>query len=721
VLQANGASELLRSPHLARLRTKAFLLFPFWIATSWMIPGCSVVDYIGAYFNTFYNAQRQFAEAEQELLTQPDVKQKDRPFGYTFNVQSATKAKFTAVIDKCSKLLQYHPESNLIDDALLMIGKSYYYQNDYQPAERKFRELLEQFPTSAFAYESKLLLGYTYYVLNDKTKSSEMAKGLLEESDKNGEDDYSAKASVLLAQLAVDDKNIHEAVAHYLNAAEKAGTAEERCTAYLNLGALLSQEGDNQRAYEAYRKAENASTNYQTTYKGRMGQARMLSKLGDYEESLSMLRDLLSSSNYREFYGEINLEAGNVFKESKDYDSAIRQYEYVDTSYARTETSANSYFQLGDLYEMRLFQFDSAQVFYSKGKSEFPQALITSQLSLRAEYLTKYLQLRNEIRRLDSIKVVLLSSSDTSLLLVNTVSDSTLDSLQERTDSTLQVSVTAAPDSTLDTLHKKPNVPIVRTPAQPLITLDSVNARLAYNMSELAALFYTSMSLPDSSSYWCSRLLVEHPISRQAPRALFTLAQIYSLDSTRSRSTSDSLYREIVDRFPDSEFAPEAERLLGLSGRAELTDPAEAAYARAEKLLGTDNSQAAEDTLRMIVRTYPSSPVASKAQYALGWMYESVNVQLDSAAANYRALVVLYPGSEYARQVKPRLEEYDLNKKALEQSSKDSASVRMIDSTSVGVMDTLGVMNGEKKGGKEKLLDPNTSEDPALPPKQEKE
>jgi outer membrane protein assembly factor BamD (BamD/ComL family) len=152
-----------------------------------------------------------------------------------------------------------------------------------------------------------------------------------------------------------------------------------------------------------------------------------------------------------------------------------------------------------------------------------------------------------------------------------------------------------------------------------------------------------------------------------------------------------------------------------------LTDPAKVAYARAEKLLNSGNSKAAGDSLRMIVKIYPSSPIASKAQYALGWMYESVNVQFDSAAASYRTLLALYPGSQYASLVKPRLDEYDLNKRVLEQRLKDSASVHVIDSISVGVKDTLDAMSGKKDGKKQKSLDPDTSKVPALPPKQEKE
>ena len=673
---------MLRSPHLV---IKSCLILIFWVLFLSLMPGCSVTDFIGAYFNTFYNAQRQFGEAEDEILNQRENKQADKPFGYVFQVQSTTKAKLTAVIEKCSKLLQYHPESNLVDDALLMIGKSYYYQNENQQAERKFKELLDQFPNSDLANETKLLLGYTYYMMSDQAKSSSVAKELVDEATKSGDNDYVAKASVLLAQLEIDNKNIDPAKAYYQTAAEKAGTSDERCTAYLNLAGLHSQGENYQRALDAYRKAESASSNYVHSYKSRIGQARMLSRLGAFEESLDLLKELLGSSNFREFAGEINLEIGNALKESKDYHGAIAQYAYVDTAYARTDASANSYFQLGDLFETKLKVLDSAFVCYSKGKSEFPQATITPQLMRRSEYLGKYLQYRNEIKKYDSIKSALLAPPDTNNVVKAEV-DSTLDSLQTKQDST-----------------------ITKAPTSPPMSMDTVNARLAYNKVELAALFYTTMGLPDSAEKWFSRVLIDHPSSPNVPRALFTLAQIYGQDTTAPRSRGDSLYKEIALRYPESEFAPEAERQLGMPPRTKSLDPVEASYSRAEKLLNAGNPQAAGDTLRAIVKTYPSSVTASKAQYALGWIYERVNFQPDSAAASYRRLVSLYPGSQYASLVRLKLDEYDQSKKAPDTTKIDSLQVK----------DPSLLKDPAKQPPKGKQSRPDDPEEELAPPKKE--
>ena len=714
---------------------RPFLVISAFLALTVVMPGCGIGSFIGAYFNTYYNAERQFKEAVDEVMSQRENKPADKTFGFTFVVQQSTKAKFTSVVEKCSKLLQYHSESNLVDDALLMIGKSYYYQNDYQQAERKFKELLEQFPNSSLSFECELLLGYCYYMMNDKPKSSGVAKVLLDNANKDGDDTYAARASMLLGQIELDNKNTDQATTYFQSAAEGAGSSDERCVAYLNLAALYVQEGNNQRALEAYRKAEAASSSFETGYKARIGEARTMSKLGAYEESLALLRDLLSSSNYKEFYGEISLEIANVFNESKEYPSAIAQYEYVDTSYARTESAAKSYFQLGALYETRLFQFDSAYVKYTRGKSEFPQAPITQQLSERADYLGKYIQYRNEIQKFDSIKTVILTPPDTTHTHPTAATDSTADSLHiehihspTASDSTAdslhieRIHSSAASDSTVDSLLASHlPIPVSRDSTLdslrlkagaipkfviPTISLDSVDARLAYDKTELAALFYTVMGLPDSAEVWYMDLLIEHPDSKQAPRALYTLAQIYAQDSTQPHTTIDSLYRLIVERFPESEFAPEAERQLGMPVTKKAVDPAAASYSRAEKLISSGDAKGARDTLRDIVRTYPTSPFASKAQYALGWVYETVDVVPDSAIASYRKLMTLYPGTQYAVAAKPKVDEYDLFQKAVQQRK---------DSIAAAVKDSLAGKSREKSGTKEKLLE-NGKEKGMRPP-----
>jgi outer membrane protein assembly factor BamD (BamD/ComL family) len=181
------------------------------------------------------------------------------------------------------------------------------------------------------------------------------------------------------------------------------------------------------------------------------------------------------------------------------------------------------------------------------------------------------------------------------------------------------------------------------------------------------------MELPDSARYWYRRIIREFPTSRVAPRAFYVLARIESSDSTSSRALPDSLYRCIVQLYPESPFADEARRLLGIPPVVKLADPAEESYIRGTRLLQAGKSKAAIDTFTVLVKQYPSSPAAVRAMYASGWLYENETQTRDSAVAIYERLVARAPASAYAQKVQPRVQEVQTARRlALEKARADS-------------------------------------------------
>ncbi|MER3523053.1 MAG: hypothetical protein C4326_03055 [Ignavibacteria bacterium] len=601
------------------------------------LPGCSIGSYIGAYFNTFYNAQKAFNEAEADVLgtssPQTVVQRTERPYLAPFDVPPQTKAKFSTAIEKCSKLLQYHPDSKLVDDALLMIGKSYYYQNDLQAAQRKFNELLTSYPESDLALEAKLLLAQTHYRNNDLTTAMAVAAALLEEAQARGEDAITAETARLIAHVHRQSKNYAEALRHFTIAARLGATAEDRATAYRRIAEMHIELKEYKQAAEAFAKAEDEGATFISKYRGLIGRARMLSKLGRHEESLAMLEEMVKNNNFREFFGEISLEIGNVYRDQQDYASAEQQYRYVDTAYARTDVAANAYYQLGRLYETHFGNYDSARAAYDKGKFESPSAEITAELLRRSEYFAMYFTYRNEILRNDSLHCVILFPPDTTQLATR--------------DTTTR-------DSTAHTPGKGDTL-VTRAPTVPPPPLDTVLARLAHNKSELASLFYTALHVVDSAKYWYERLVTDHPTSRYVPGALYTLAQIARQDSLAPAQRADSLLRVIVERFPESEFADEARRVLGMPATVREEDTLALAYREAEGLIQQGDYTRALRRLQTIAKRDSSSPYSAKAQYAIGWIYENVQPNLDSSIASYERLVKRFPRSPYSSAVQPKL------------------------------------------------------------------
>jgi TolA-binding protein len=609
------------------------------------LPSCVATDFVSAYFNTYYNAQRLFSEAESEVWAQLDSRSGGRNWLGTFGIQAGTKTKLESVIEKCSKLLQYHADSKLVDDALLMIGKAYYYEDENQHAERKFNEIISGYPDGSCAVEARLLLSYAQYRMKSREDARKTAGDVVEIAKKNNQPEMISRASLVLGQMAQEDKNYAGARENFDQAAQFGATPEQRSSASLMSAEMYRKMEMYREAEDAYRRAEKASNNYSGEYRGRMGALRMVEKQGRYDEALRGLRVLRADAKNKEFFGEIELEVANTFRDSGDLPEAVNHYTLVDTTYPRSEISARSFFALGDLYEHTLFRYDSALVAYAKGRNEFPMADVTQLCVRRADYIARYFQFHGEIVKYDTVLAALLAAPD---------------SLKgER-----------PPARGTDTL--RPQVL-----SRPAITIDSATARRETAVNELAGLFFATIGIPDSAEYWYTRIVQDYPSGRYVPRALYTLAQIYAgRDSVTSKPVVDSLYREIIRKFPRSDFAPEARRLLGLRPEVPSIDDAEKAYNQAQHLMVRGDSTGAVENFKKLARQYPGSPLASRALYAAGWIYENRLFNRDSAIASYTRLAALYPASQYAVRIASKIAEVNLKLK--QAAAADSLAARRV-------------------------------------------
>jgi tetratricopeptide (TPR) repeat protein len=619
------------------------------------LSSCGVWDFFAAYFNTYYNARTLYHQAVEEVWGMPEVRETGRNMIALVPIGTGARTKFTTVIEKCSKLLQYHPESDLVDDALLMIGRSYYFQGEYQQAERKCHELLDGYPESGLVPDTQVLLAYALYKSRDTLAAEALAMKILEAATTRGDDRIVADAAVVLGQMALDAKHTVRAREMLETVGALASEADMRAGAFLKVAELYTEEKDYVAAEKAYLRARSLSKGYAAEYRGLVGAARMVALQGEYDAALNRLQDLRGNLNYKEFFGELDVEIGHVYRDRGDISLAVNQYRYVDTAYARAESALNADYALGILYEMRFQLYDSAKVAYDRARTGPPLAKNMPIVIRKSDYLARYLLYRKDVTRLDSILAALLAPRD---------------SLTAKEDSAVARKDSVQMDSTA--LARADSIR-ARTPAVPPMHPDTVRTRLAAAIDDLAGVLYSNMELPDSARFWYRRLIRDFPASKAAPRAFYVLARIESNDSTSSDIPPDSLYRCIVQFYPESPFADEARRLLGMPPLQKVADPAEESYVRGTRLLQAGKTKAAIDTFTVLVKRHPSSPAAVRAMYASGWLYENETQTRDSAMAIYERLVARAPSSAYAQKVQPRVQEVQTARRlALEKAKADS-------------------------------------------------
>ncbi|RMF57303.1 MAG: hypothetical protein D6746_11295, partial [Bacteroidetes bacterium] len=116
-----------------------------------MLAGCGSSSFLGrrvdnftAYYNTFYNARKAYERGVKSLERDNVPVDRTRYLPVFSDPDRAPRSQdFADAIKKSADVLRDHPTSKWADDALLLIGKSYFYQQNYVGAEQKFREVID--------------------------------------------------------------------------------------------------------------------------------------------------------------------------------------------------------------------------------------------------------------------------------------------------------------------------------------------------------------------------------------------------------------------------------------------------------------------------------------------------------------------------------------------------------------------------------------------------
>jgi TolA-binding protein len=636
----------------------ATILIIFIIAT---LTGCSVTrpvgSYIGqqyintvSYFNTFYNARRLFDEAVAEVEAVRS-RQSTQVQGGQAEMSNQTREKFNNVIEKCSRLLHQYPRSKYADNSVLLIGKSYYYLNQNVQAERKFLELLAEFPGSPFVAESLLLLSKTQRRMNKNAEAQVTISDMIGRLEASRRRDLLAEAFIEKGNLEKDIGQHNNALSSFEEAASTARNSDIKSLSLFNVAMTLELLGRKEDAFSMYSEVIAERPPAQLLFDAYIARVHIMSEGGNFEDAIETLHEMLDNYNLSEYTSLVEYEAADVYRAHGYLEQAIDQFVYVDTSYVRTEVSTRASFSLGSIYESKYGNYASAKQYYEKASRGSPPSEVTRNASQKNEIFTRYWRFRNEINRLDSLI---------------SVQKSTLADVR---------AMQAADSVVTDTLGTTGNGQPAGKPQPAITDIDALLTIIrAYeeqkikSIYELAGLFYIELARPDSSLYWYQTLVRDYPASEFTPQSLYALGELLRITgeeagpdvqiqvSGDSLGSRESVYAILIDRYPDTEYALQAKRIMGIPVEESAQDTSIHYYRIAEEEMLDGDPHRSVDYFRVVVRDYSTSEYAPRAQYAIGWIYENILDLPDSAAINYQHLLTAYPSSQFAASVKPKVD-----------------------------------------------------------------
>jgi len=561
--------------------------------------GCSVWKSIygefNAYFNTYYNAKVTF-EQVQEVLEGKIASEKFPSFknlDSEIQISPNDKSKLDDVIKKCSKILQYYLNTSVSDDALLMIGKSYLYQGNYLGAERKFAELISTFPKSKLYDEA---LYHLMLTLSKEKKYNDVIISFQTKARNNPENKNLWKLHKIYAFAKFKLGEIDSAI-YYLNLALKKAKGEDKAEILFYLGELNENTNPAESA-KFYNTASKTTKRTNLKIYSLIKYAIQQRELGNFELAERVFNDLIYSNIDRDYEKKVYLELARTYNLFGKLERAIQTYAYLDTTYKRSEESAYGYFELGQIYEMKIGNYDSAKVFYEKARLEYPQSEASKQAQKKVDVFNEYFNHRSTLSRNDSILKL----------------------------------ITSNPDSTIK------------------LNPDSLKNQIAQTKYSLAWIFYMALNRTDSAIYYLKDIIENHPASPVAPRSYYLLGTIYeNIDTAKARE----IYSELVTKFPKSEFSSQAMKFLGIRDDIEK-DTLEELYNMAISLIDTDPTKSIE-ILSTICNYNLNSILKAKAFFAIGWINEYKLKNFEKALEYYKTVLNNFPNTEFARLAEIKL------------------------------------------------------------------
>jgi TolA-binding protein len=566
-----------------------------------------------AYFNAFYNAKRYFRDGEKDYETATKN-----------NTGNTPTQNYNKAIDASIHLLENYPNSKWVDDALLLMGKAYYRIRQWNKAERKFQELITNYPQSPLVPEGKYWAALT---MKENGKRNEAITELRSLIGMELPQDLKTNVRFALADLLFEDKSYDKARLEYEKIVEKSKGKSDRSRAQYRVAECWDLAGKDSLAAEAYLKVLTYKPERKMEFDAQFHNGIVLKRLEKYDEVRNIFESLLKKDIYFEYFPQVELELADLLYHTGYIEEARSKYQRLVEVNPHTEVSARACYELGRIYLQNDRDLDKAKENFSKVKGEFAQS----------EYNEPA---QEEIAAIDNFKAISTSRERVAAQLVTL--EEVLKSMREqgeKHDSTEQNKSEAHEDS----------VTIKNQIDEKYHDLDSHDFRLAeYYLFDIDDL--------DSVVSYLSFLIKPGVSDSIRAKSLITMAAIQR-DSLGNKSFADSCYRVLLSEFPGTDYENFARQQLGLPAKLTAEDSLEYEYNLADSLLWSEgDTLQALNMFKDIAKGDTASSLVEQSQYVVGWMYENMIGNKDSAKVAYRRLVDHFPLTDLTQEVKQRIE-----------------------------------------------------------------
>ena len=552
-----------------------------------------------AYYNTFYNAQQYYEEAEKIRL------QKE---GKTIPITALDK--YGKTIQKCQKVLSDYPESKFRTDAFLLMAKSKFYRKDYDLAIDDIRIVTQEGNDKQIEEAQYLRAQCKWKKGNAQTGIDELTK-LLQISDSK---EIQSKCHLSLAEIAQELNDSDLAMYHLIEGARLTKNRDHKGVIYGRLAEMAFNKEDYDIAKDGYANVITNSLSKEKIENAHLQLLKILRIQKNYKAASRKIKGMLTDDKFKRIAGNLELELVQLYRAQGEISEIETRLESIVNDYPRTPVSAEAYYLLGKIYTSQKWDLNKAKEYFDQVSKESSKSLFSPMGKSLSKAIGTYQEAQKDL--------------ETHLTIL------TQDTTKISTELETPVFDPETGEDIIETLN----------PLVSVVTPDRTIPELYYQLADLEAFSFKRYA---QGIQYLNQINSEYPESPFHAKSIFTMAFMFEnmADSVNAQSTRDLL----LESFPNSEYAAYISEDVKVEKKKQ-----EMFYSKAESQI-TSNPDNAIQLLKESIRLDEKSDLAVSAAYTISYHYDQ-SAEIDSALKYYQWIQDNHPRSDQSLSAAKRVQ-----------------------------------------------------------------
>ena len=338
-----------------------------------------------AHYNAYFNGKEALKEGVVELYKKnKDDYTKILPvyeLGTKADAQSVysfmdrASEKGAIVIQRHSIFIKGVEHVKWIDDSYMLIGKAYYYKQDYDMATQTFNFVLNRFKDGDSKYEAII---WKARVLAQQGKPDE-AETLLVSIEKKMEKNKANRAAekmypLVIADVLLKQQKYGQAIEYIQQGIRLNKGKHIRTRLNFILAQAFQKSGNPVKASESFKKVLGMNPTYDMEFAAKINLAKSYDvTMGGSKDIKKLLNRMLRDNKNKEYLDQIHYALAEIYLKENDQETAIEHLKKsAQLSVSNNNQKSLSYLKLGDLY-FATPDYPNAQIYYDSCVTYLPK------------------------------------------------------------------------------------------------------------------------------------------------------------------------------------------------------------------------------------------------------------------------------------------------------------------------------------------------------------